>query len=588
MKQWFLKNNRAAYEKLTKEGATPLVALLLANRGIDDAAEAKRFLQPSLNDLQDPFLFQDMANAVALIGQFLEEMVPIRIVGDYDQDGVAATTILIKGLQLVAQQFGENLVSYAIPDRIEDGYGINRSIVDAAIEEGVGLIITCDNGISAFDAIEYARNCGLSVIVTDHHQIAEEDGKELLPPADAVLNPHSKASGYPFADLCGAGVAFKLIQAVCETFGIDKDAYKPLLQFAALGTICDVVPLQGENRIIAAAGLQEINADPNPGIKALLQESSWEKTVTGYTVGFVIGPAVNASGRLFTARLGVELFLEKDPDTIAEYARELVSLNTERKQMTAAGVESAYEIVESAPKLDDILVIYIPSVHESICGLIAGRVKERYYRPTIVVTESAEDDAILKGSGRSIEAYNMYEQLLPLKDLFLSFGGHAMACGLSMEKEKLADLRKQLLEKSTLTTLQMTPVLEMEGQLPVNRVDFQTVETIGKLEPFGAKNPRPKFADKGIAVKGVRVLGKNQNVLKFALEKDGKRIDAIQFSAEDTIASLQEKNPSAWNAWTSGKPSAETIDIAYVPDLNTYNGRTTLQLNIVDLRISTH
>lgn len=591
--QWFLKNKRTFLEALKSvPGLSPLERVLLANREIAPEAVAS-FLNPSEEQLLDPFLFRDMEAACDLILTCMEDDVPIRIVGDYDQDGVAATTILVKGLRYFAAQLGvdpKRVISYAIPDRIEDGYGINRSIVDRAREDGIGLIITCDNGISAFDALDYAREAGIRVILTDHHQPVSEDGVEKYPAADCRLNPHCADEGYPFKDLCGAGVAYKLMEGLAEAVGRPRGSMSSLLQFACLGTICDVVPLIGENRIIAAEGLKRINETNNPGLRALLECNHWEKEITVYTVGFVIGPCVNASGRLFTARLGVELFLEKDPETVREYARSLYEFNEERKRMTTEGVEQGIAAVEGSRMNEkDLLMLYLPGVHESICGLVAGRIKEKYYLPTLVFTdaESVDGVEILKGSGRSIEAFNMYEGLSRFRDRMVAFGGHAMACGMSVRKDAFESLREDLQHDVVLTAEEKTPSIELDCQLPLERVDFGILEVIDRLGPYGAKNPSPVFGAKGVNVREMRLVGKNKNVLQMSLESAGRFFKAVMFQGDEKLREIATpETEGILRDMLRGLSRPLAIDICYRPEINEFRGNRTVQLMLRDLRIS--
>lgn len=589
---WFMKYKKDNHDALKEvAGLSQIERVLLANRDIASADEAERFLNPILENMHDPFLFKDMHKAIDLIMEVLSSEESIRIVGDYDQDGVAATTILVRGLRQFAEEVGRDpmaAVDYAIPDRIEDGYGINEKIIKEAADDGVGLIITCDNGISAHEAVAYGKELGLSIIITDHHQVTHENGEEKLPPADAILNPHSENSGYPFADLCGAGVAYKLIQAFAFSIGVTAEETLPLMQFAALGTICDVVPLIGENRIIAKLGLDELNARPNQGVQLLLDLNNWEKEVSVYTVGFIIGPCINASGRLFTARLGVELFLEEDYDTALAYAEELVTLNEERKELTKLGTELAFT---EADKYQDsnILLLYIPEAHESICGLIAGRLKEKFYKPTLVFTDASDENnqEILKGSGRSIEAYNMFEELDPHRDRFISFGGHAMACGLSIPKEILDGLRVLLNQEEQLSAQDLTPSVDFDLPLDFDRLDMFLLKSLDRFAPFGKDNPTPSFAAKFCNVRQLRLVGKNKNVLQIALEQKGRRFQAVLFQGDEKLEELiAEDNTGAVEGLLQGRDSGLQFDIVYRPEINEFRGNTSIQLKLIDVRLS--
>lgn len=585
---WYIKYKRKNLEKLQDiDGLSPLERVLLANRDVVEEKELRSFLNPSLDDLHDPFLFEDMEIAVEYILECFYGQIPIRIVGDYDQDGVASTTILVKALRRIARQMNLDpyaMISYTIPDRIEDGYGINENIINKALQEQIGLLITCDNGIAAFEALDYAFEKQIPVIITDHHQISIQDDKEVFPKAEAILNPHKRNTTYPFADLAGAGVSYKLVEGLCIKLFQDKNKYVDLLSFAALGTICDVVPLKGENRVIASLGLKEINKRDNPGLNALLVLNSWDREVTSYTVGFVIGPCINASGRLFTARLGVELFLETEEETLYQYARELVSLNDERKEMTRLGIERAQAMIMEN-KLPAIILIYLQDCHESICGLIAGRIKESFHRPTLIFTD-ANEEGVVKGSGRSIEAYNMYENMKIHDDLYLHFGGHEMACGLSMKKEHLFMLNERLNQNHQLEEKDFKNYLEMDMPLNFDRLDYFTLQTIDRFAPFGKDNPRPLFATKNCNVLWIRLVGQKKNVLQMGLEKEGRNFTGVFFKAEEKLLELRKVLGPSLDLALKGQERGLVFDICYLPQENVFQGRKSIQLILKDLRLS--
>lgn len=590
--RWFLKNNRAAYEELGKKTAfPPLTRLLLANRGIG-SEEAETFLHPREDAFHDPFLFSEMEIAVSYIMESLASDTPIRIIGDYDQDGVAATAILVKGLRFLAEQEGKDpltAVSYAIPDRIEDGYGINPSLVEQADEEGIGLIITVDNGVAAFAGLEEAYKRQIPVIVTDHHEPAMVDGEAKRPLCESLINPKFPGETYPFSALCGAGIAFKLMQALVRYANIALPILDELLCFATLGTICDMMDLQGENRVIVTLGLRALNATTNPGLRALLTANAWNRPITTYTVGFIIGPCINSSGRLLTARLGVELLLENDPQTVTAYARELYALNEERKAMTREGVEEALSTLEKRP-LPKVIVEVLPNVHESLCGLIAGRVKDRFYRPTLIFTPGQAGERLLKGSGRSVEAYDMFSSLNRHREQYVAFGGHRMACGITIEEEKFDTLRTTWNREATLSASDLEPSLEADGKLPFSGLHVETMEQITALEPFGKGNPTPVFAAMGVNVLGFRLVGKKQNVLQARLESQGVVMQAVAFSGDVLLETLKntcpEKNKNDLFATLRGQPSGLRVDILYRPEWNEYNGRKSIQLKLADMRIS--
>lgn len=595
MADWYIKNHRQEAERLKEEtGMSTLASILLANRGIRTFEEAKTYFSPDLSGLHNPYLFQQMESAVSLIMDTLSSGLSIRIVGDYDQDGVAATTILVKGFRSLAEEMGLDpyqAVSYAIPDRVVDGYGINRRLVEEAKKEDVALIITCDNGIAAFDALDYAQEVGIPVIITDHHQIQEdEEGGEKVPACVVYLNPHSKNSGYPFPDLCGAGVAFKLIQAIYQELGEDFARIRPLLAYACLGTICDVVPLQGENRVLASMGLQVINEKPDPGIAALLRYNRWEREVDTYVVGFIIGPSINSSGRLMTARLGVELFLEDDPETIEAYAAELVALNNERKEMTRTGVEKATDLVRSQSDLDQVLVLYLPEVHESLCGLIAGRIKDLFYRPCLVFTDAEETgvgENLVKGSGRSIESYNIFEALQLHREDYVAFGGHAMACGMTLRKKDLNRMKVMWNREAKLSTEDLTPRIGLDASLPLSMVKAPLMRIIDHMAPFGMKNPKPVFGAKNLSIRQFRLVGKNKTVLQIRFEDQGSFVNGVLFQADEKLKSLEKEGPEGViEDLLSGKDLPVTFDICYQPGWNDFRGTKSLQIKLVDIRFS--
>ncbi|WP_071705553.1 single-stranded-DNA-specific exonuclease RecJ [Murdochiella vaginalis] len=590
--RWFLKNNRAAYEELSKKTSLPpLTRLLLANRGVK-AEEADAFLHPQEKDFHDPFLFSEMEIVVSYIMESLASDTPIRIIGDYDQDGVAATAILVKGLRYFAEREGKDpitAVSYAIPDRIEDGYGINPSLVAQAEEEGVGLIITVDNGVAAFAGLEEAVARQIPVIVTDHHEPAIVEGEAKRPPCEALLNPKFPGETYPFDSLCGAGIAFKLMQALSRYADVPLPIFDELLSLATLGTICDMMDLKGENRVIVTLGLQALNATTNPGLRALLAANSWNRPVSAYTVGFIIGPCINSSGRLLTARLGVELFLEHDPETVNAYARELYALNEERKAMTREGVEVALSVLEKRP-LPQVIVEVLPDVHESLCGLIAGRIKDRFYRPTLIFTPAQVGKKLLKGSGRSVEAYDMFSSLNRHREEYVAFGGHRMACGITIEEEKIDSLRTIWNREANLSASDMEPSIEADGKLSFSGLHVDAMEQLASLAPFGKGNPSPLFAAMGVNVLGLRLVGKNQNVLQARLESQGVPMQAVAFSGDVLLQTMQQSCPderkSDLVAALRGQPSGLRLDILYCPEWNEYNGRKSIQLKLADMRIS--
>lgn len=582
MENWYIINKKNNYNKIkNNKNFTSIQKLILANRDINDDYKLSTFINPIFENLHDPFLMKDMDKAVNILMEYIRKNKNILIVGDYDQDGVSATVILYKGIK----RFYDKL-DYAIPDRIEDGYGLNKSIVDMAKKYGFELIITCDNGIAAFEAIEYANELNIEVLVTDHHEVVKVDGKDKLPNARAVLNPHRSDDNYPFDIICGAMVAFKFIHAIYLTYGktlsLDMNFIYYLSQFAALGTISDMMPIIDENRIIVIIGLKELNKKNNHGLKILLEELSWESDVTIYTVGFLIGPTINSSGRIYTAKLGVELFLENDIDILRQYAKTLVELNNDRKNMTKESVDLAIKHIEYEKLYkNDIIILYENKIHESICGLVAGRIKDKYNRPTIVLTDSSED-GVIKGSGRSIKSYNMFENLDKFRKYFISFGGHAMACGLSLNKEDLNKLSNEINDESKLTKEDFYKELNIDFALKFEQINSKLIEDIDFLRPFGFEFQEPLFATKNVKVISSKLIGKNNNVLKLILDDYSSRISAIAFNLENLIESLKTRNIE--NSEQLIKLEGDSVDIVYKVSVNTFRGVSNIQLNIVSMR----
>ncbi|CCQ93580.1 SsDNA exonuclease, RecJ [[Clostridium] ultunense Esp] len=589
MERWYLKNLKADLGNISNSlGISKLLAKLIVNRGIKDLKLMDSFVYPSLEKLHNPRLMKDIELGVDLMKKSIINGERIRISGDYDQDGNSAILTLYNGIK----RCGGN-VDYVIPHRVKDGYGINERIIKEAKEDGINLIITCDNGISALDAMKLAKDLGLKIIVTDHHDVSfaedQEGNKEyILPEADAVINPKRPDCNYPFKELCGAGVAFKFVQVLYEEFGIDvKESYE-LLEFVAMGTVCDVVDLIDENRIIVNEGLKRINNTENIGLKALINATGLEgKQINTYSLGFILGPCVNASGRLDSAEIAVEMFLTKDPELAKEYAEELYELNEERKRMTEKGFKRVIDQIELGEFGDEkVLVIYEPETHESIVGIIAGRVKDRYYRPTILLTQSKDENTI-KGSGRSIEEYNMFEEISKCKDLLIAFGGHPMAAGVSLDIANLETFRERLNGQASLSGEDLLPKIYIDVYLPLDYISFNLVEELKTLEPFGKGNPKPLFADKNLSTKRAFILGKNQNVLKLLLvTKNGRTIDGLYFGdIEEFNRRLAEKfGVDELEKLYKGIDSKIRIDIIYTPNINEYMGNRNLQVIIQNYR----
>lgn len=586
MTRWYLHNNPDKFNRLNEYASlTSIQKLILANRDIVEKPAIEAFINPGIEGMYNPLLMLDLEKACNIIFDNLMAGSHIKIVGDYDQDGVAATTILYKGLTLF-----EGNVTYQIPDRVEDGYGLNKQIVDKCVRQGVDLIITCDNGISAFEAIEYAKENNIQVIITDHHQVKSNNGEDIIPSADAVVNPSQQKCNYPFKYICGALVAYKIIDGLYRLYGQDlgievEDIYD-LLQYAALGTISDVMDIVDENRLVVVEGLKRLNKTKNTGLRELLNQLNWNREIDIYTVGFIIGPIVNASGRIFTAKLAVEMFLENDINLVKEYVAELIALNEERKKMTLEAFERAIENISKNKSNDKIIIYYDPGIHESICGLVAGRIKEIYNRPTIVLTDSDKEDGsnILKGSGRSIEAYNMHEKMSEVKDLFVSFGGHKMACGLSIKEENLSVFKDKILKSCILEDHQMQKTIDIDASLDFRQINMELIEQINQLKPFGKGFEKPKFASKNVIINNIGIIGKNRNVLKIQFMQNDIRLEAISFNIEPILSILESKFNNIDARKNLGAFLRKSIDILYTLSINEFNGRKTIQLNLEDIR----
>lgn len=562
---WRVYAKRADFKGIAgKYGIDQVIARIIRNRDICDDAAIDMYLNGDINDMHNPESMKDAVLSVDIITQKIKDKCKIRIIGDYDIDGICSIYILYKGLMAAGAD-----VDYVVPHRINDGYGINEHLIDNAINEGIDTIITCDNGIAAYNQVKYAKENGLTVIVTDHHDVPfdEVNGvKEYrVPPADAVVNPKQEDCQYPFKLLCGAGVAYKLISLIYERLRLDTKDMEEYREFMAIATVGDIVDLIDENRVVVKYGLKHIAHTVNTGLKALVEECGVDiNNISSYHIGFVIGPCLNASGRLDTARKAIELMLCKNTEEAHNMARELITLNTERKQMTEDETAKAIELVEKNDMLNDrVLVIYLPDCHESIAGIIAGRIKERYYRPTFVIT-NAEEGA--KGSGRSIEGYNMYEEINKCKNVLTKYGGHPMAAGLSLETADIDVFRKMLNDNATLDDSDLIPKTWIDVPMPVGYASMGLVGQLKLLEPFGKGNEKPVFADRNLYVKTASIIGKNRNVLKMQLEtKEGYIVQAVQFGISD-----KDPVPKA----------GSRILIVYYPDINVYNGVSSLQIII--------
>ena len=541
---------------------SPVTARIIRNRDVEGEKAIDRYLNGTLDQLYDPHLMKDMDKAAALILEKIRAGVRIRIVGDYDIDGVCSTYLLYRGLTRCGAA-----VDYQIPERIRDGYGINESIIRKAKEDGIDTIVTCDNGIAALEQVRLAKELGMTVIVTDHHEVVrDEDGSQVLPEADAVVNPHRDDCPYPFAGICGGVVAYKLVQVLYEKNGIPEQEWKDMLEFAAIATVGDVMKLQDENRIIVRLGLKQIPHTASAGLRALVEACGLDiYDLTAYHIGFVIGPCLNASGRLKTAKLALELLLCEGMQQSAraeEMAAELKLLNEERKDMTQAGMEQAFEQVDAELADDDVLVVYLPDCHESLAGIIAGRVRETYNKPSFVLTRGED---CVKGSGRSIESYHMYQALCGVQDLLLKFGGHPMAAGFSLKEENIDEFRRRLNEQSALTKEDFIPKIWIDVAMPLEYISEALVNELKGLEPFGQGNEKPQFAQKNLRIRSVRAIGRNNNAVRMTVvTEQGRPMEAMVFTVADQFVEEAKQSRS--------------IDVIYYPDINEYNGNRTLQI----------
>ena len=572
---WMLYTKRADFNGLAARlGVSPVSVRIMRNRGIETEEGMYRYLYGTPEDMYDGRLMRDMEKATGLLMEKIRSGKRIRIIGDYDIDGVCSTYLLYTGLNRVCREiekkqriYSENsIIDYEIPDRIRDGYGINMSIIRQAEKDQIDTIITCDNGIAAASEIAEAKRAKMTVIVTDHHEVPIGASGQVLPMADAIVNPKQEGDAYPFKEICGAVVVYKLLETLYEYAGIPKAEWKELLEFAAIATVGDVMRLQDENRLIVKYGLKQIAATKNPGLRKLIEKNDLDPaSLSAYHIGFVIGPCLNAGGRLQTAKLALRLLLADSDEKAEQLAEQLKALNDIRKDMTKAGEEAAIRQVEEKYSSDRVLVVYLPECHESLAGIIAGRVREYFHKPAIVLTDGEQ---IVKGSGRSIEQYHMFKGLTEVAELLPKFGGHPMAAGLSIEKKDIDEFRRRLNENAKLTEEDFIPKLWIDVPMPLEYVSEQVVEELKLLEPFGQGNEKPKFAQKGITIRSTRILGRNRNAVRLSLvTESGFTMDGLWFGDADRfMEELDGKN---------------TIDIIYYPDVNEYNGTKTLQAIIL-------
>lgn len=568
MEKWFVAMKKADFDQIARKyHISPILARLIRNRDMTGDGEIDFYLNGTIADLHDGMLMKDMDKAVEILSEKIHEGKAIRVIGDYDIDGVNATYVLQEGISKLGGD-----VDTDIPDRMKDGYGLNQVLIDRALEDGVDTIITCDNGIAAAEEIEYGRQQGLTIIVTDHHEVPyiETDGvKEyIMPRADAVVDPHRPDCGYPFKGLCGAAVSYKLVEALYEVMQRDVDDIDYLMENVAIATIGDVMDLTGENRIFVKQGLEMLKRTQNEGLKALMECTKVpSERLSAYHIGFVLGPCINASGRLDTAKRALELLKASNRRDAVMLAEDLKALNDSRKEMTEKGVEQAVkQIEETSLKEDKVLVIYLPDCHESIAGIIAGRIKEKYYRPAFVLTQG---EGGVKGSGRSIPAYNMFEEMCRCRALFTKFGGHKLAAGLSLEEDNVDRFRETINKFAELSDEDLLPKVSIDMQLPLSRVTEPLVEELELLEPFGKGNTKPLFAEKNLKVLNPRIIGKNQNVLKFQVQDvNGNKMEAVYFG--DVNACLEYIKQKT------------RLSFTFYPSINEYMGVRTIQITVVN------
>ena len=604
MAKWYVAAKKADFNGIGQRfSISPVLARVIRNRDIEGDEAIEKYLHGTIRDLYDPAFLKGSREAVLLLKDKIKGQMPIRVIGDYDADGICSSYILKRGLEACGA-----VVDTMIPHRMKDGYGLNEHLVDEAYADGIDTILTCDNGIAAYAQIEQAKKYGMTVIITDHHEIPYEEEplaepdpetgetsrrRYKIPPADVVIDPKQPGDTYPFQEICGAVVAFKLMQLLFAEFGFDgistdltsgkRSLLDELLEFAAFATICDVMPLREENRILVRHGLELMKQTQNVGLHALMEVNQilpWQDGKLGaFHIGFVLGPCLNASGRLDSAQRAMELLDSKTREAAVAQAAFLKQLNDSRKEMTEEYVKIAVEMIESGPLKDDrVLVVFLPDCHESIAGIIAGRIRERYYRPTFVLTRGEEG---VKGSARSIEGYHIYEEMTKCSSFFTKYGGHEMAAGLSMREEDVEPFRQKINEICTLTEDDLQEKIHIDVPMPVSYVSFRLVEELELLEPFGTGNPKPVFAQKDLKFVSARALGKAGNVLRFTVEdSEQKRWEMMYFGGKDNFEAYaaEKYGQTALDGLYSGKGSPLYFDVVYYPGVNTWQGNTKLQL----------
>lgn len=582
MEQWLVTNKKADFKQIgSLFHIDQVTARIIRNRDVVGDENIRSYLQGKLSDLPDAHLLKDADRMAEILVHKIKAGKNIRIIGDYDIDGVMSSYVLWRALTRV-----QATVDVAIPNRIEDGYGLNRNLIEKAREDRVDTILTCDNGIAAIDEISYAKELEMTVLVTDHHAVpfSEENGVyvEKCSIADAIVNPHQRACKYPYKELCGAAVAWFVVSILYEKMQITQEEADEMLEFVAFATVGDVVSLTGVNRILVKEGLRRIHHTDNTGMKALIAQCELlPEQINCYHFGFVLGPCINAAGRLETAKLALSLFQSQDEPEAIQIANRLVSLNEERRQLTLKGVEAAKKLYEEGDyEKDPVLVLYLPEVHESIAGIIAGRIREYYYRPTFILTKSEDG---VKGSGRSTEEYSMYEQMCQCGSLFTKFGGHPMAAGLSMPEENVETFRRQINEKCPVSVEQMQPKIHIDVPMPVDYVTDALVKEFDLLAPFGKDNPKPVFAARNLRVSRMWIVGRNQNVLRISLVSEyGRPVSGVYFGDIEAFQNyiVQQFGEDALSRAMAGKANAISLSIVYYPKINSYRDSESLQFEI--------
>ncbi len=571
MQKWRVYSKKADFDAIgSRFNIDPVTARIIRNRDVTDMENVDMYLNGTLDRLHDPMMMKDMDKAVSVIASSIRDNKHIRIIGDYDIDGICSIYILFKGLKICGAD-----VDYEVPDRITDGYGINENLIKQAYEAGVEVIITCDNGIAAASQIDYANELGMTVVITDHHDVPYEETdngrRYIIPKAAAVVDPKQNDCRYPFKMLCGAGIAYKFIDCMVKEFQTGDSVMPELLQFAAIATVGDIVDLLDENRIIVKEGLKLIANTENYGLNALMAVTGVSReSINAYHIGFVLGPCLNASGRLDSAKRALKMLVTDDRAEAERHAGELKDLNEERKKLTSEAVDKAVDMVENSSLKDDrVLVIFLPDCHESIAGIVAGRIREKYYKPVIVLTRGEQE---AKGSARSIESYNMFEKLSECKDLFTRFGGHPMAAGLSLPEENIPEFRRRINEHCNLSEEDLTETVWIDVPMPLEYINEKLILELGGLEPFGKANPKPVFADKNISIRNIRAIGKDKQYTRMTIAKDsGIVIDAVGFFPCTELETVYNKN---------GR-----ISCTYYPEINEFRDKKQIQVCVTGYRI---